>query len=120
MSREEMARRAISKAAAVNPPVFRVDEGFYAVGSSRPGVGYLLEVNEGGDLWCPCEASQRGLPCYHRAALGLFFSRGYRPWTYPSPCRWHHDRQARAQTTRREWLHDALRAVSQVRSRIHP
>jgi hypothetical protein len=66
-----MARRAITKAAAVDPPVFRVDEGFYAVGSSRPGLGYLLEVNPDGDVFCPCEASQRGLPCFHRAALGL-------------------------------------------------
>ncbi len=71
MTRETMCRRAIAKAVEVNPPVFRVDEGFYAVGSSRPGEGYLLERNDDGDLYCPCEASQRGLPCYHRAALGL-------------------------------------------------
>jgi hypothetical protein len=67
-----MARRAIHKALEVYPPVFRIDVGFYAVGSSRPGEGYLLERNEDGDLYCPCEASQRGLPCYHKAALGLF------------------------------------------------
>ncbi len=72
MSRDEMARRAITKAAEVNPPVFAVDTNFYAVGSSRPGVGYLLERNEDGDVFCPCTASERGLPCYHKAALGLF------------------------------------------------
>jgi len=71
MGRDEMARRAISKAAEVNPPVFAVDSNFYAVGSTRPGVGYLLERNEDGDVFCPCEASARGLPCYHKAALGL-------------------------------------------------
>ncbi len=71
MTRETMCRRAISKALELNPPVMRIDAGFYAVGSSREGHGYLLEVNDCGDLWCPCEASQRGLPCYHKAALGL-------------------------------------------------
>ncbi len=72
MTRETMCRRAITKAAEVNPPVFAVDTNFYAVGSSRPGVGYLLERNEDGDVYCPCTASERGLPCYHKAAVGLF------------------------------------------------
>jgi hypothetical protein len=49
----------------------RIDAGFYAVASSREGHGYLLEVSDCGDLWCPCEASQRGVPCFHRAALGI-------------------------------------------------
>ncbi len=71
MTRRETAQRAISKALEVRPAVMRIDAGFYAVGSNREGHGYLLEVNPDGDLWCPCEASQRGLPCYHRAALGL-------------------------------------------------
>jgi len=70
-SRREAAQRAITKALEVNPSVFAVDTNFYAVGSSRPGVGYLLERNEDGDVYCPCEASQRGLPCYHKAALGI-------------------------------------------------
>jgi hypothetical protein len=80
MGRDEMARRAITKAVAINPPVFRVDEGFYAVGSSRPGVGYLLEVNPDGDVYCPCTAAQRGLPCYHRAALGIHLGRVPASW----------------------------------------
>ncbi len=72
MTRETMCRRAITKAAELRPPVFAVDSNFFAVGSSRPGVGYLLERNEDGDVFCPCTASERGLPCYHKAALGLF------------------------------------------------
>jgi len=80
MSREEMARRAISKAAAVSPPVFRVDEGYYAVQSSKPGHGYLLEINPDGDVFCPCTASERGLPCYHKAALGLHLGTVPRSW----------------------------------------
>ena len=80
MTRETMCRRAITKAAEVDPPVFEVDTNFYAVGSSRPGVGYLLERNEDGDVYCPCEASQRGLPCYHRAALGLFLGTIPQAW----------------------------------------
>jgi hypothetical protein len=75
-----MCRRAISKAAAVAPPVFRVDEGFYAVGSSRAGVGYLLEVNPDGDVYCPCTAATRGLPCYHSAALGLHLGTVPQSW----------------------------------------
>jgi len=71
MERQDMARRAISKAAEVNPVILQVDTNFYAVGSSRPGVGYLLEVNDDGDVYCPCTASERGLPCYHKAALGI-------------------------------------------------
>ncbi len=46
MSRQEMARRAIQKAQAVNP----------------------------------CEASQRGLPCYHKAALGVFLGTIPQSW----------------------------------------
>ncbi len=80
MSREEMARRAITKAAEVNPPVFAVDSNFFAVGSSRPGVGYLLERNDCGDVYCPCTASERGLPCYHKAALGLHLGTASRSW----------------------------------------
>ncbi len=73
MTRETMCRRAIAKAVEVGPAVFAVDTDFFAVQSSDPGRGYLLERDpETGDLFCPCEASQRGLPCYHRAALGLF------------------------------------------------
>jgi hypothetical protein len=75
-----MWRRAITKALEVKPPVFKVDEGFYAVASSRPGVGYLLELSDDGDLYCPCPASQRGLPCYHRAALGLFLGTIPQAW----------------------------------------
>ncbi len=80
MTRRQVAERAISKALEVRPAVMRIDAGFYAVGSSREGHGYLLEVSDCGDLWCPCEASQRGLPCYHRAALGLFLGTIPQAW----------------------------------------
>ena len=80
MTRETMCRRAITKAAEVNPPVFAVETNFYAVQSSDPGRGYLLDVNSDGDVYCPCTASERGLPCYHKAALGIHLGTIPRSW----------------------------------------
>ncbi len=80
-TRREAAERAIRKAVEVNPPVFKVDAGFYAVGSSRPGEGYLLERDEAtGDLFCPCPGAQLTGTCYHRAALGIFLSTVPQSW----------------------------------------
>ncbi len=80
-TRREAAERAIRKALEVNPPVFRVDAGFYAVGSSRAGEGYLLERDEAtGDLFCPCPGAQINGCCFHRAALGLFLGTVPQSW----------------------------------------
>ncbi len=73
VSRRETAKRALSKALELRPVVLRVDNDFFAVASSEPGHGYLLERDPAtGDLYCPCLASEYGATCYHRAALGLF------------------------------------------------
>jgi hypothetical protein len=71
--RRETAERALHKALELRPVVLRVDNDFFAVASSEPGHGYLLERDPAtGDLYCPCLASEYGTACYHRAALGLF------------------------------------------------
>ena len=72
MTRRETAQRAISKAVELRPVVLQVDNDFFAVQSSDPGRGYLLERDpESGDLFCPCSAAEFTGCCHHRAALGL-------------------------------------------------
>ena len=71
-SRRETAERALAKALELRPVVLRVDNDFWAVASSEPGHGYLLERDPAtGDLYCPCKAAEFNGTCYHRAALGI-------------------------------------------------
>jgi hypothetical protein len=65
----------------LRPVVIQVDNDFWAVASSTPGKGYMVERDpESGNLWCPCSASERGIPCYHRAAVGLAIGTIPRSW----------------------------------------
>ena len=73
LHRREIAAKAIAKAVELQPTVLRIDNDFYAVASSKPGEGYLLERDpETGDLYCPCKGAEYFGTCYHRAALGIF------------------------------------------------
>ncbi len=82
--RQAQARRAIARALELRPTILKVDEGFWCVASSTEGEGYLLERNADGDLWCPCAASQHGLCCFHRAALGIHLGTIPASWLPPA------------------------------------
>jgi hypothetical protein len=69
-------RKALVKAIKLNGAalVTRLEHGIYAVPSqTQPGVEYLVcgVRMDGSDLTCTCEAGQRGIPCWHRAATRL-------------------------------------------------
>jgi hypothetical protein len=69
-------RKALVKAIKLNGAalVTRLEHGIYAVPSqTQPGVEYLVcgVKLDGSDLTCTCEAGQRGIPCWHRAATRL-------------------------------------------------
>jgi len=72
MTRRQVAERAIAKAVELRPVVIQVDNDFWAVQSSKSGLGFLVERDPStGDLWCPCKAAEMTGTCYHRAAVGL-------------------------------------------------
>ncbi len=69
---ENSVRRAVAKALEVRPVVLSLDRQFHTVASaSKPGSGYLVRVEEDGRTVCECHGAERGLYCYHRAAVGL-------------------------------------------------
>ncbi len=81
LHRREIAAKAIAKAVELQPTVLKVDNDFYAVASSKPGEGYLLERDPAtGDLYCPCKGAEYFGTCYHRAALGLFLGTIPQTW----------------------------------------
>jgi hypothetical protein len=69
-------RKALVKAIKLNGAalVTRLEYGVYAVPSqTQPGVEYLVRGVrlDGSDHSCTCEAGNRGIPCWHVAAVRL-------------------------------------------------
>jgi hypothetical protein len=69
-------RKALVKAIKLNGAalVMRLEHGIYAVPSqTQPGVEYLVcgVKLDGSDHTCTCEAGNRGIPCWHVAAVRL-------------------------------------------------
>jgi hypothetical protein len=69
-------RKALVKAIKLNGAalVMRLEHGIYAVPShTQPGVEYLVcgVRMDGSDHSCTCEAGNRGIPCWHVAAVRL-------------------------------------------------
>jgi hypothetical protein len=69
-------RNALVKAIKLNGAslVTRLEHGIYAVPSqTQPGVEYLVcgVKLDGSDHSCTCEAGNRGIPCWHMAAVRL-------------------------------------------------
>jgi hypothetical protein len=69
-------RKALVKAIKLNGAalVTRLEHGIYAVPSqTQPGVEYLVcgVRMDGSDHSCTCEAGNRGIPCWHVAAVRL-------------------------------------------------
>jgi hypothetical protein len=69
-------RKALVKAIKLNGAalVTRLQHGIYAVPSqTQPGVEYLVcgVRMDGSDHSCTCEAGNRGIPCWHIAAVRL-------------------------------------------------
>jgi hypothetical protein len=69
-------RKALVKAIKLNGAalVTRLEYGVYAVPSqTQPGVEYLVRGVrlDGSDHSCTCEAGNRGIPCWHIAAVRL-------------------------------------------------
>ncbi len=84
-NRRETAQRAVAKAVEFRPVVIQVDNDFWAVQSSKSGLGYLVERDPAtGDLWCPCKAAEFTGTCYHRAAVGLSIGTVPQAWL-PTP-----------------------------------
>jgi hypothetical protein len=69
-------RKALVKAIKLNGAalVMRLEHGIYAVPSqTQPGIEYLVcgVKLDGSDHTCSCEAGNRGIPCWHVAAVRL-------------------------------------------------
>ena len=63
---------AVSRALEAKPTILDMRDGFWAVESqSRPGTAYMLELDDTGRIWCPCEGFQYNAICTHKVALGI-------------------------------------------------
>jgi len=63
---------AVSRALEARLTILDMRDGFWAVESqSKPGTAYMLELDETGTIFCPCEGFQYNAICTHKVALGI-------------------------------------------------
>ena len=65
-------RNCVEKALKLDVSIIDIGDQYYCVPShSRPGHGYLVEVDDDGRSYCDCEGNTHTGYCWHRAAVGL-------------------------------------------------